>query len=121
MSLLYLTVLWRFVLACAVRAEGRRNGPVDTAILHGGLPARLFLAGFVLVEVALHRSSINLWATIGGFLSYRVVLGAQQFLAMIAGSKEPIAPAIGWDSQDDPFISRERSSIGRTRRWGKGR
>lgn len=121
LAVVYLAVLWRYVRAFVARAGGQLVGPGDRIILHGGLLGRLILAGVVLYWVTQNQPWINLWAAIAAFLSYRVLLAAHQFRVILSGRKEPRPPAIGWDSQEDRFTSREKSSIGRTRRWRKGR
>ncbi len=120
LAVVYLAVLWRYVLAFVARAQGRRVAPGDQVILQTGMPGRLFLAGSVLFWVARKQPWINLWAAIGAFLAYRVLLAAYQIQAIMMARKGPAPPAIGWDTPDDTFISRERRSIGR-RRWRKGR
>ncbi|MBU6427472.1 MAG: hypothetical protein KGR26_00535 [Cyanobacteria bacterium REEB65] len=121
LGVVYLAVLWRYVGAFVAQARGQRIGMGGQILLRSGLLGRLLLAGAVLYWVAQHQSGIDLWAAIAAFLSYRVLLSAHQFRVILTGRREPLPPAIGWTSEDDTFTARERSTIGRTRRWRKSR
>lgn len=73
-GLLYLALLARWTRVFVVRAQGGRLGWNDRLILLGGRALRMGWVAVAFVGALRSPIPINLWATVGGFLIYRILL-----------------------------------------------